>query len=446
MQKNLSELAIETFYVNPPQINFSAGEVTFPFAFDDQYTFAEKINFGLDVPKQHHDAFTHACHLLAIALGISYYKAFIPPHISINYPVAQNTPVFFKNLYEQGLGEFAYRNQVKITNHITFDHDDVLTDTPQAKLEQKNAVLIGGGKDSNVSIEIAKTFDTPTILLAVNPAKPMIDCAEASGLELITITRTLDPLLFELNEKGALNGHIPITAVISFITVAAAFIYDFDTIILSNERSANEGNLVEGDQSVNHQYSKSFDFEQDFQAFITENFETNLDYFSLLRPLSELQIAANFAKMDTYDTHFTSCNKAFKINKEKGVGWCGECPKCLFVFLMLATAMPLNRLTQIFGKNLFSHEALLDGFKELIGLSDNKPWECVGEFKESAAAFRILAQKEDYKDLWIVTKMNEAIPMSEEEFNQSLAKYLTPSTQHAIPHKYKEKLDAYLEQ
>ena len=78
------------------------------------------------------------------------------------------------------------------------------------------------------------------------------------------MTRRLDPALFALNEAGALNGHVPITGILSMIVLACAIIHGFDAIAMSNEHSASAPNIAD----VNHQYSKSFEFEQAFSRLL----------------------------------------------------------------------------------------------------------------------------------------------------------------------------------
>lgn len=67
---------------------------------------------------------------------------------------------------------------------------------------------------------------------------------------------------------------------------------------LSNESSANES-TVKG-STVNHQYSKSFKFEEDFHRYEAEYLPGSAYYFSMLRPLSEFQIARFFAQQKQY--------------------------------------------------------------------------------------------------------------------------------------------------
>ncbi|HNR92862.1 MAG TPA: endonuclease domain-containing protein, partial [Dokdonella sp.] len=122
-------------------------------------------------------------------------------------------------------------------------------------------------------------------------------------------------------------------------------------------------------------------------------------YCSLLRPWSELAVAARFARETRYDDVFSSCNRNFRILGPKPADrWCGQCPKCHFVFLALAPFMPKPRLLAIFGRNLLDDEALAPGFDALVEYRDHKPFECVGEGQESRAAFGALARLAEWRE------------------------------------------------
>src|SRR5690606_26252513 len=174
-------------------------------------------------------------------------------------------------------------------------------------------------------------------------------CAAKTGLATLNIERKLAPRLFELNREGALNGHIPVTAVNSATLVLAALLTGHDQVVFSNERSASYGSVIPGTGEVNHQWSKGWDFERSFGDYVERRIAADLRYYSLLRPLSELAVAQRFARIDGYDSVFSSCNRNFHILGEKpGSRWCGQCPKCRFVFLALAPFMPKPRLLAIF--------------------------------------------------------------------------------------------------
>lgn len=438
------------------------GRVRLNYGFDNGLRFSEEIDFGRELPgggSPRARGFEAAVRGLWLAAGASYYKAFAPRLIrSPSLPLTEAEKTFFEKLYRGGLAEFAYRNGIDIVDRVDFrramgESADPETDggraaraedTADSGLPRRSAVLVGGGKDSCVSIEILRSGGEPVVLFAVNPKGPILASIEASGYEHIAIKRSLDPELFRLNDAGALNGHVPITAVISFIAAASAFVHGFDTIVLSNERSANEGNVIENGRVVNHQYSKSLDFENDLRAFLSGPMGLGLSYFSLLRPLSEIHIATLMGRTDRYDGAFSSCNRSFVIRAtETPARWCCDCPKCRFTFLAMATSVDKDRLLGIFGANLLDDPGQLRGYEELAGLSGHKPWECVGEIGESSAALRKLHGDPQWADAAVVRTLAPRL-----EGRADLAAYwrdlTTPAEDHNLSERYREMLDGFL--
>ncbi len=428
------------------------GEVDLLYAYEDGPDFRETIAFNAPLPAKGSSlrpGFEAALEALSLVAGVSYYKAFLPPAIGyrgINPDADQRR--FFENLYVDGLGEFGVRNNVAIAGHVNFNVAGASVAKPQAAhapLARRSAVLIGGGKDSLVSLEILKAAKEPMALFAVNPKKPILDCATASGLPFIRVERHLDEKLFALNEQGALNGHVPITAIVSFIALASSFVHGFDAVILSNERSADQGNLSRDGRMINHQFSKTSGMEVALSDYVARYIDNQLSYFSLLRPLSEAHIASLMARTSLYDGAFTSCNRAFQLRpKEEPKRWCRDCPKCRFTFLMLANHMPRARLESIFGGNLLEDESQLAGYEELMGLSGHKPWECVGELAESGAALLMLAEQPDWKDAKLVRQLAVRLLALMPEPKKIWAELMTPSPHHYLPKRYEEMLHGFL--
>ena len=427
-----------------------AGEVDLLYAYEGGPDFRETIAFNAPLPAKDsklRPGFEAALDALSLVAGVSYYKAFLPPEIGfagMNPDEGQRR--FFENLYIDGLGEFGVRNNVRIAGHVNFGTSSaVKPQAAHAPLARRSAVLIGGGKDSLVSLEILKAAKEPMALFAVNPKKPILDCAQASGLPFIRVERHLDEKLFALNEQGALNGHVPITAIVSFIALASAFVHGFDAVILSNERSADQGNLSRDGREINHQFSKTSGMEVALSDYVARYIDNQLSYFSLLRPLSEAHIASLMARTSLYDGAFTSCNRAFQLRpKEEPKRWCRDCPKCRFTFLMLANHMPRARLESIFGGNLLEDESQLAGYEELMGLSGHKPWECVGELAESGAALLMLADKPEWKDAKLVRQLAVRLLALMPDPKQIWAELMVPSPQHYLPKRYEEMLNGFL--
>lgn len=428
------------------------GEADLLYRLSDGADFCETIAFNAPLPAPGsplRPGFDAAIEAVALIAGVSYYKTVLPRRIAFEgFSPDADQRLFFQSLYIDGLGEFGVRNDVRIDGHVDFDVAGAgmrRHAAMQAPLRRRSAVLIGGGKDSLVSTETLKAAGDDLVLFAVNPKKPILDCAAASGLPFIRVERRLDPKLFAMNEAGALNGHVPITAIVSFIAIASAFVHGFDAVILSNERSANQGNLVRDGREINHQFSKTAGVEQAIADYVGRHIHPQLAYFSLLRPLSEAHIAQLMARTDVYDGAFTSCNRAFQLRpKAPPARWCRDCPKCRFTFLMLATAMKRERLVGIFGGDLLEDSGQQEGFEELMGLSGHKPWECVGEIAESGAALLLLAEWPEWRDAAIVRALAPRLAALIPDVHAVWNELLTPSPDHRLPARYEDMLNAYL--
>ncbi|MGX6449429.1 endonuclease domain-containing protein, partial [Patulibacter sp. S7RM1-6] len=256
----------------------------------------------------------------------------------------------------------------------------------------RTLVPIGGGKDSVVALELVRRAGREALPFSVGRAEPIVRCVAASGLPHAVALRALSPNIGALNAAGAHNGHVPVTAVVSTIALMTAVLHGADAVAMANERSASEGNLVWDGLDVNHQWSKGAAFERAYRELVAAEVATGLDYRSVLRPASELAIARAFSRLPAYHPHFTSCNAVFRLDPaRRSTHWCGNCPKCRFVFLALAPELRPDALRAIFGVDMLDDETQYAGFCDLAGLREHKPFECVGEEAESLAAMRLVA-------------------------------------------------------
>jgi len=414
------------------------GVASLVYAFDDGPELVERIVFP-DAPAlapERAKAFEATIDLLHLVAGVSYYKAGVPGEIRVESTALDAaTATFLDALYLHGLGEFAYHNKLDLRGRIRFPMGtDANPSALAIGLPQRTLVPIGGGKDSLVSVEILKRAGADASAVWVGNSPLIEACAARTGLATLNIRRELSPLLFEYNKAGAYNGHIPVTAINSAILVVAAVLYGFDAIAFSNERSASSATLEYDGQPINHQWSKGWDFERAFGELVQSNVAADLDYYSLLRPLSELAVAERFARSSRYDDVFSSCNRNFRILGPKPADrWCGQCPKCHFVFLALAPFMPKPRLLAIFGRNLLDDETQAAGFDALIEYRDHKPFECVGEGVESRAAFATLATRAEWREDALVARFADEIAPQLDARDLALDALLAPSGAHRIP-------------
>jgi hypothetical protein len=386
------------------------GVATFDYVLDGPApeAFTETITFpvpadGRAVPETFH----RVLDLLHVVAGVSYFKVGAPPRVEAPKPVPAAAAALFTAVYTKGMAEYAYRNDLAFVLDLTVGTPGVTEPAaPVDNADGRPLSAVGGGKDSIVTLEILRAAGLDPVPFSVNPNPVIVNVNAASGLTALAARRKLDPRLFELNKAGALNGHIPVTAINSLIAIATAAWHGLGPVVMSNERSASDPNLIWNGHEVNHQWSKGVEAEGLMRAAVTAHAGLTEPYFSLLRSLSELHIAQLFARHDAYDDVVTSCNKAFKLH-DPTVRWCGDCPKCRFVFLAMAPAMDRARLTHIFGHDLFADPAQTPGFLELLGIDAHKPFECVGEVEESLVA---LAMLDD--DAPVLVALRAAVPPS----------------------------------
>lgn len=338
---------------------------------------------------------------------VSYWKITCSPHVLIQCGSLNQAQIaWWKDLYFNGLGEFFYVNHIEEADPDTFMNitcqapsdamfsaqasDPAAPHTFDPSAASRGVLVpIGGGKDSAVTLELLREAGAPIYAYIINPRGATIHTTEAAGLDadhIIHVKRTLDPNMLELNRQGYLNGHTPFSALVAFSTIIAARMYGLSYIALSNESSANES-TVQG-STVNHQYSKSFKFEEDFNRYERTWLRGSAYYFSMLRPLSEFQIARYFAGKKQYHAIFRSCNAGSKTDS-----WCGHCPKCLFVYLILSPFLSLEEMKEIFGRDMLSDESLRPTLDQLIGLEMEKPFECVGSRDEINQAISMTIQR-----------------------------------------------------
>ena len=418
------------------------------YAFDEGPELTETVTipgapFALDATRA--QAVEHAVRLLHLITGVSYYKAAVPNEIRIDgYAIDAATAVLMEQVYVHGLGEFAYRNGLSLHGRVRFP---VAAQAPApaaaAGLREHALVAIGGGKDSLVSIEALRGAGVEQTVTWIGGSQLIAACAARTGLPTLNIGRALAPELFEYNRQGAWNGHIPVTAINSAIMVLAALLHGVDQVVFSNERSASYGSMIPGTGEVNHQWSKGWAFESAFGAYVQSHVAADLQYYSLLRPLSELAVARQFARTDHYDAHFSSCNRNFHLLGERPTNrWCGVCPKCHFVFLALAPFMPKPRLVGIFGRNLLDDANQTGGFDALLEYQDHKPFECVGEGRESRAAMAALGDRPEWREDVIVARFNREIRPQLDASELVVAPLLEIGGEHRIPAALWERLRA----
>lgn len=394
-----------TFYIENFQFSKTTLIAQLHYSFDKKVSFIEEIDFSCSFPiskqslenKENLETFLFP---ILIAFWISYYKLNPTEEIIVEAGNLDNRQKeFWKKFYTNGLGEFFYKNNIDFTHLCNFSStNNKLFSSVLFSPSEKYLVPIWGGKDSIVTtilLEEEWIVDiTPFIFGKSDQIKN--DFLDIYEKKEILIKRKLSPNLFELNQLWYYNGHVPITGLISFILVFVSYLYDYKYIVFSNERSANIGNTLFYGNLINHQYSKSLEFEQDFQAYLGTYISPNIVYNSKLREFSELKIAQIFAeKWKRYFKIFSSCNANFKIIPWEKIQsrWCNNCPKCLFVYIIMRPFLTEEETHSIWEQELYNRNGLENLYKEIIWLEWCKPFECVWEIEEAQLASALAKEK-----------------------------------------------------
>lgn len=364
-----------------------------------EMTFKEKITLPKapslkNIPEGLLDNLLSNLHLI---LGVSYYKIFCAPKIIINRPMTTAQADFWNKVYQRGLGEFFYRNRLDPKIFSGFPaNPKIKTQSWRLTRSSRYLVGLGGGKDSAVVLELLreqKIKVRPLVVETESASRLINEVTRVAKAKPLKIRRSLDKKIFNRYPDGH-NGHIPISAIYAFLGALAAVLYDYSAFVVGNEYSSNFGNTVWRGQNINHQWSKSADFENLFSRYLEDFLTPDIKYFSLLRPFYEIRIAELFSRYKKYFNVFSSCNQNFKIRKETDQPrWCGHCAKCAFSFAILAPFVAKKELLKIFKKNLFNDPDLLPIFADLLGLGKIKPLDCVGTPEETRAAFYLAKDK-----------------------------------------------------
>ncbi len=338
---------------------------------------------------------------LHLVIGVSYFKVFAPKEIDVKSKLSKDEAEFFTQIYKKGLGEFYFKNNLDINKSPKFEGGDnkrresfVL-----GKGTQNILVGLGGGKESIVALELLKEqgYSPTAFIVEGKNEHPIIDAVgDIAGVPILKIKRILDKQLLSPIE-GSYNGHIPVSAIYSLIGYLLALLYDFSYVVVGNEHSSNFGNVLYQSVEINHQWSKSVEYEKSFQSLARSSLSSDITYFSLVRPFYELRIVEQFVKYPQYFDQFSSCNKVFRLQNPNKTRWCGECPKCVFVFMLFSAFLKPEKILAIFGQNLYEKEDLLPLFKDVLGMGTMKPFDCVGTFDEAKVAF-VMGEKNFAQD------------------------------------------------
>src|SRR3989304_6267059 len=359
--------------------------ITYEYNISKQFYFQHKLvfNLGEDVKsKIHNPVFENMVFHLGLAEMFSYWKTTCSPVIDIKAASLGREQIdWWKDILMNGMGQYFYGNKIDFTpkDFIEFTSFGKRFNGNLGQVEgDKTLGPVGGGKDSVVPLETLASSSLADAVLIVYPATQYSTrVAEKSGVKkIIKVSRKIDPELLNLNSQGFLNGHIPYTNVLFFISLVVAYLTGYKNIAFSNEKSSDEENIEYLAKNVNHQYSKTFKFENKLREY-NQKFLSKIDLFSFLRPLYDLQIAKIFSRHEKYFDIFRSCN----VGQQAGV-WCSDCPKCLSTFILLFPFLGPKKIIKVFPHSLYEDEHLASLLDDLVSENKIKPFECVGTREE----------------------------------------------------------------
>lgn len=432
----------KSFIFEKYELDKPKNEIRFYYSLAGKINFTETLKFG-SAPawdRVNFELLNTVLFNLHLALGISYFKTYCPGKMIIKSGrLTREQAAFWNKLYAKGLGEFFYKNKIDWRGLINFP---VSQETKSSPIEywpsDKSLVSLGGGKDSIVTAELLKKHKQDFTLFNLRDSQTQAAVAKIIGKKRIIIDREIDKKLFKLNKAGAYNGHIPISAIYSFTVMLAAAVYDYKYIIFSNERSANYGNLKYLGQTINHQYSKTYEFEKDLAGYIHKFISQEIKYFSLLRQWPELKIIKTFSNYKKYFKVFSSCNKNFRLTGKTGQNWCGQCAKCAYSFSQLAAFLPRRQVIKIFRKNLYADKSLLNLYLELLGEKNFKPFDCVGTPAEVRLAMSIAAKKGEFKNDFIIKYFIANILPKIKNIGKLYKKTMSVRGRHNLPPEFRK--------
>lgn len=409
--------------------------------------FREKITLPLNltisnIPEQLVNNVLQNLHLI---LGVNYWKLFCPKNIRIKlFTLNKDQAGFWNTVYTKGLGEFFYRNKIKNFKELVKFPYQLKNDFRPISYPRQNRsmVTVGGGKDSIVSLELLKlhTSQLSGFVVETNRSYPVINqVIEKAGINSLIIKREVDQKLFNVGKSRKIyKGHFPISAIYAFLGLLAAVFYDYRYFVVANEKSSDEANVNFEENSINHQWSKTSEFESLFQDYVRKYITPDVSYFSLLRPWYELRIMQEFTIYPKYWQTFSSCNRNFSLTKSSPANrWCGACPKCASVFLLLSPFVKKKELTQIFSKDLFSDKKLLPVYKQLLGLEGIKPFECVATIDESRLALYLTWLNKEYDHSSLIDLFKKEVLPGLKNIDTLKNKILTTGNLDKIPEPFK---------
>ena len=428
-------------------LDVDAGTLSFSYRLgDDNFTETFTLSAPLEpVVDPAHPAIEHLLDVAHLCVGVSYYKLTLPGRVAFTRPVHPAIAALVPHLYDHALRELAVRNNLDVPLPISVVQPDTSAADPPALFSSGDTGMpalgplmpFGGGKDSTLTLDVFS--DTAPVALTIHPTTVQRRSAAAAGVPLLEMKRKLDPLLMTRTAEGGWNGHVPITAINSSVSAIVAALLGHRDVVIANERSAEEPTQRVHGVPVNHQYSKTYAFEQALAAALAP---AGIRYFSSVRRFSELSIAGALAQRPELRNAILSCNRVFSLtNPPENPTWCRNCAKCRFTFLSFAVFLSPDEATEMFGGNLLDDPEQIDGVRALW---TDKPFDCVGELAESAIALAHLATVPAWKDAVVVRELAAEATGVAEHSGTDMDGLLEPEGSDGVPDEYRDRIDTAL--
>ncbi|MCX6755915.1 MAG: hypothetical protein NTX85_01050 [Candidatus Nomurabacteria bacterium] len=341
---------------------------------------------------------------LLLIIGINYWCVFPTKNIKINgFTLNREQADFWNSLYLNGLGEFFYDMKIDFRGLIAFPFDDSnsIIVPKRINLPSRSLLLNGAGKDSILSAEILKSLNKPFDFFAFAPTPAHDRIGRLVGANTIKVTRRIDSRVNFIMANNGISNAYPSVSTFTFVAVLLAELLGYDSIVFSNESSADFGNLEYIGLEVNHQWCKSSIAEKMINDYIHKFITPDISTVSLLRKYNELEIVKLFVQYPKYLHYVTSCNTYFWLPRiqqlmMRKAYWCGRCPKCVFLFACFSAFLPKEVVVSMFGSNLYTKRKLLPYFKRILGIEGFKPLDCVGEPEEMILAMHFASCSKEY--------------------------------------------------
>jgi UDP-N-acetyl-alpha-D-muramoyl-L-alanyl-L-glutamate epimerase len=355
---------------------------------------------------------------LLLMLGINYWTVFPTKNMRIEgFTLTREQAEFWDSLYLNGLAEFFYLMKMDFRDLIAFPFDASAVAPEPARLELPSRALLlnGAGKDSILSAEILKASGKPFDFFAFSPSLAHERIGALVGAKTVTVTRRRDARINPIAVWHGVSAAYPSVSTFTFIATLLAELLGYDSIVFSNERSADIGNLTYRGLPVNHQWCKSSEAEAMTNEYIQRYITPSIATTSLLREFSELEIVRRFVQHPKYLHSVTSCNSYFCYSRFeqrflRTPYWCKACPKCVFLFACFAAFLPKQEVVKMFGGNVYAKKRHLSFIKRILGIEGFKPLDCVGEPEEMILAMHYAAKNKEYAGTPAMRLFEERFP------------------------------------